>query len=145
MRGQYPRDKCIHQLFAEQVARTPDAIAAVFEGVSLTYGELNRRANCLACNLWHELGVGREIRVAVHLDRSLEYVVGVLRVFSRLAVCTYPWLSTTPWTGGGSCLKTVVRRLSSPRPHCRRRCSKPNLTVLDLPSVGGVSRSVCRR
>ena len=38
----YPRDKCIHELFEEQVDRTPDAIAVEFEGQRLTYRELNR-------------------------------------------------------------------------------------------------------
>ena len=37
----YPRDKCVHQLFEEQVERTPEAEAVVFEGNSLTYQELN--------------------------------------------------------------------------------------------------------
>jgi non-ribosomal peptide synthetase component F len=44
----YPKDKCIHQLFDEQVERTPNAIAVVFEKQQLTYDELNRRANQLA-------------------------------------------------------------------------------------------------
>ncbi|MEI7941283.1 MAG: hypothetical protein WCK27_31800, partial [Verrucomicrobiota bacterium] len=39
----YPRDKCVHQLFEEQVERTPEAVAVVFEGQSLTYRELNAR------------------------------------------------------------------------------------------------------
>ena len=39
----YPRDKCIHELFEEQVERTPDAVALVFEDQRLTYRELNRR------------------------------------------------------------------------------------------------------
>ena len=44
----YPRDKCIHELFEEQVERTPDAIAVVFEDQQLTYRELNSKANQLA-------------------------------------------------------------------------------------------------
>ncbi|WP_045739342.1 AMP-binding protein [Xanthomonas sp. MUS 060] len=52
----YPRDACVHELFEAQVARTPSAIAVVQGEVSLTYGELNARANCLAHSL-RELGV----------------------------------------------------------------------------------------
>jgi non-ribosomal peptide synthetase component F len=37
----YPQDNCIHQLFEEQVEKTPDAVAVVFEGLQLTYSELN--------------------------------------------------------------------------------------------------------
>ena len=51
----YPRDKCIHELFEEQAARTPDAVAVVFEDQQLTYAELNARANQLAptiCKDW---------------------------------------------------------------------------------------------
>ena len=44
----YPREKCIHQLFEEQVEKTPNAIAVVFEDQQLTYRELNNRANRLA-------------------------------------------------------------------------------------------------
>ena len=47
----YPRDKCIHQLFEEQVERTPDAVAVVFEDQQLTYRELNERSNQLAHHL----------------------------------------------------------------------------------------------
>lgn len=51
----YPRDKCVHELFEEQAERTPDAVALVFEDQQLTYRELNRRANHLAHTL-RELG-----------------------------------------------------------------------------------------
>ena len=44
---EYPRDRCIHQLFEEQAARSPDAVAVVHGGRSLTYGQLNARANQL--------------------------------------------------------------------------------------------------
>ena len=55
----YPRDKCIHELFEEQVEKTPDAIAVVFEDQQLTYRELNAKANQLAHYL-RRLGVGPE-------------------------------------------------------------------------------------
>ena len=49
----YPREKCVHELFEEQVERTPDAVAVVCEDQELTYSELNQRANQLAiCRLW---------------------------------------------------------------------------------------------
>jgi amino acid adenylation domain-containing protein len=75
----YPRDRCIHELFETQVARTPEAIAVVFEDQRLTYGELNRRANQLAHHL-RALGVGPETLVGVCLERSPELVVGLLGV-----------------------------------------------------------------
>ena len=67
------------ELFEAQVARTPAAIAAVYEGVSLSYTELNARANQLARCLIGQ-GVGPESIVALALSRSLEMVVGLLGI-----------------------------------------------------------------
>ena len=53
----YPRDKCIHELFEEQVEKTPDAIAVAFERQQLTYQELNRPRQPTR-SLSAELGVG---------------------------------------------------------------------------------------
>jgi amino acid adenylation domain-containing protein len=75
----YPQDKCIHQLFEEQVERSPDSIAVVFEGEQLTYKELNQRANQLAHHLQH-LGVGQEVLVGICMERSLEMIVGLLGI-----------------------------------------------------------------
>lgn len=75
----YPQEKCIHRLFEEQVERTPNAVAVVFENKQLTYQELNRRANQLAHHL-QEQGVGPEIQVGICVERSLEMVVGLLGI-----------------------------------------------------------------
>jgi amino acid adenylation domain-containing protein/non-ribosomal peptide synthase protein (TIGR01720 family) len=75
----YPRDKCIHQLFEEQVKRSPNSIAVVFEGEQLTYGELNAKANQLAHYL-QALGVKPETLVGICVERSLEMVVGLLGI-----------------------------------------------------------------
>ncbi|WP_138506146.1 non-ribosomal peptide synthetase, partial [Nostoc sp. PA-18-2419] len=75
----YPQDLCIHQLFDEQVARTPDAVAVVFENQHLTYGELNCRANQLAHYL-KSLGVGADVLVGICVERSLEMLVGLLGI-----------------------------------------------------------------
>jgi amino acid adenylation domain-containing protein len=76
---EYPEDRCLQQLFEEQVERTPDAVAIVFEGQELTYQELNRRANRVAHSLIG-FGVGPEVLVGICLERSLEVVVGILGV-----------------------------------------------------------------
>jgi amino acid adenylation domain-containing protein len=75
----YPRDKCVHELFAEQAERTPDALAVVFEEQSLCYAELNRRANQLAHYLQKQ-GVGPESLVGICLERSLEMMIALLGV-----------------------------------------------------------------
>jgi natural product biosynthesis luciferase-like monooxygenase protein/amino acid adenylation domain-containing protein len=73
------QDLCIHQFFEQQVEQTPDSVALVFESETLTYAELNRRANQLAHYL-HALGVGPEIIVGIYMERSIEMVVGLLSV-----------------------------------------------------------------
>ncbi|MBW4684065.1 MAG: amino acid adenylation domain-containing protein [Komarekiella atlantica HA4396-MV6] len=99
----YPQDKCIHQLFEEQVARTPDAVAVVFVDApcaasrsrsvsdrrrvdiqtqhvaSLTYHQLNCRANQLAHYL-RSLGVGADVLVGLCVERSLFIVIGLLAI-----------------------------------------------------------------
>ncbi|HEX9935823.1 MAG TPA: amino acid adenylation domain-containing protein, partial [Longimicrobium sp.] len=76
----HPAGLCFHHLVEAQVERTPGAAAVVFEGKTLTYRELNERANRLARHL-RRLGVGPEARVAVCLERSPEMVVAVLATF----------------------------------------------------------------
>jgi amino acid adenylation domain-containing protein len=75
----YPRDATVHGLIAEQAARAPDAQAVVFRGTSLTYAELEARANRLAHHL-RRLGAGPEARVGICLERSAETVVAMLAV-----------------------------------------------------------------
>ena len=77
--GEIPHDRCLNLLFEEQVARSPDAVAVVFEDRSLSYAELNRRANQLAHYLG-ELGVGPEVVVAVCVEPSVEMIVALLAV-----------------------------------------------------------------
>jgi amino acid adenylation domain-containing protein len=71
--------RCIHQLFEAQVEKTPDAVAVVFADQSLTYQQLNQRANQLARYL-QKLGVGAEVPVCICVDRSIEMVVGLLGI-----------------------------------------------------------------
>uniref|UniRef100_UPI0011AB338B non-ribosomal peptide synthetase n=1 Tax=Xenorhabdus miraniensis TaxID=351674 RepID=UPI0011AB338B len=75
----FPQNALVHQLFEQQAELTPDAIAVVFEGQFLSYGELNRSANRLAHHLI-ALGVQPDDRVAICVERSLEMVVGLLGI-----------------------------------------------------------------
>ncbi len=74
----YP-EGCLHDLFEAQVARTPDAVALVFNEERLTYEELNGRANQLAHHL-RSLGVGPEVLAGILMERSIELIVGILGV-----------------------------------------------------------------
>jgi amino acid adenylation domain-containing protein len=75
---EYPQ-RWIHELFEDQVARTPKAVAVEYEDEWLNYQELNRRSNQLAHYL-KNLGVGPEVEVAVCLEPSLEMVVAIMAV-----------------------------------------------------------------
>jgi non-ribosomal peptide synthetase component F len=76
----YPLEQCFPQLFEATVARTPYAVAVVFEDQQLTYQQLNARANIWARQLV-ELGVGAETIVALMCDRNLDFLTAMLAVF----------------------------------------------------------------
>lgn len=84
----YPRDKTITQLFEEQVEKTPDNIAVVFEDQKLTYRELNQRANSLA-NYLRSQKIGRNDIVGIMVNRSLEMIISILAVL-KSGACYIP-------------------------------------------------------
>ena len=75
----YSQERCVHELIADQVAKAPNAIAVTYQNQSLTYNELNWRANQVAHHL-RDLGVGCGSLVGICVDRSLEMVVGLLGI-----------------------------------------------------------------
>ena len=78
-RREYPRDLCVHELFEEQAARRPHAVAVAFGENRVSYAELNGRANRLARRL-RSLGVGPDAPVALCVERSVEMVVALLAI-----------------------------------------------------------------
>ncbi len=90
----YPRNKTISDLIENQVEKTPDNIAVIFQDQQLTYRELNEKANSLAHYL-RENGVGRNDLVGIMANRSLEMIVAILAVLKSGAAYipidpTYP-------------------------------------------------------
>jgi non-ribosomal peptide synthetase component F/acyl carrier protein len=75
----FPRDVCIHELFADRAADQPDATAVVFGDDRLSYRQLNEQSNQLAHHL-RSLGVGPDVLVGIYAERSMEMVVGLLGV-----------------------------------------------------------------
>ena len=75
----YPRSKGIHELFEEQVERTPEAIAIVYENQQLTYRALNQRANQM-CLYLQSQGIGLEMRIGLCMEPSLDLVVSLLGI-----------------------------------------------------------------
>lgn len=85
---EYPKEKSIHQLFEEQVVRTPDAIALEQGGVALSYQELNEQSSNLA-GLLHKNGVREGNKVALRLSRSCEFIVSVFGIL-KVGACYIP-------------------------------------------------------
>ena len=78
-RREYPGDRCVQELFEEQVQRTPQSVALAFGDEQLKYDELNRRANQLAHYL-RAVGVGPEVLVGIYLERSVHQIVALLAI-----------------------------------------------------------------
>ena len=76
----YPKEKCIHELFEIQVENNPTAIAVVYENQQLTYEQLNQKANQLAHYLVNEKNVKPDTLVGICVGRSLEMIVGILAI-----------------------------------------------------------------
>ena len=75
----HPKDRCLHELFEEQVERTPGAVAVAYANEQLTYRQLDERANQLAHYL-QKLGVVPDTLVGISMERSLEMIVGLLGI-----------------------------------------------------------------
>ncbi|MDD4111508.1 MAG: amino acid adenylation domain-containing protein [Herbinix sp.] len=75
----YPKNTTVHQLFEKQVKKHPNKPAIFFEGQSLTYSELNQKANQIARKL-RKLGVEKDVLVGMLMERSLEMIIGILAI-----------------------------------------------------------------
>ena len=91
---QYNVGKTLSKLFEEQVQKTPNDIAIVFEDKSMTYSELNKKSNQLA---WHlrNLGLGENSIVGIILPRSLEVIIAMLGAL-KAGICYIPIDPTLP-------------------------------------------------
>jgi amino acid adenylation domain-containing protein len=78
-RAAFPVVQCLHETFEKQADLWPERIALKYDGAEMSYGELNRRANCVARQLI-ERGVGPEVMVGLLADRSFEMLVGILAI-----------------------------------------------------------------
>jgi amino acid adenylation domain-containing protein len=108
--AEFPGPECVHELFADQAARTPDFVAVTCGGRHLTYRELDHQADRLAAVLRHA-GVAAEVPVGVSLHRSLDLVVAVWGVLKA----------------GGA---YVPLDPASPRPHLARIVADAGIRVV---------------
>ena len=75
----YPANRCIQELFEQQVRDTPEAAAVIFENERVSYAELNARANRLAHYL-RKRGIGPDMRIAICMQRSAEMIAALLAI-----------------------------------------------------------------
>ncbi|HHL31758.1 MAG TPA: amino acid adenylation domain-containing protein, partial [Oceanospirillales bacterium] len=92
--SKYHNNLCIHQLFQQQVEKTPEKIALTFAGQSLNYQQLNQQANQMAAYLL-EQGVEHETVVGLYLQRSMAMVVAILAIH-KAGACYLPLDSNQP-------------------------------------------------
>ncbi|MBP7653109.1 amino acid adenylation domain-containing protein, partial [Candidatus Dependentiae bacterium] len=83
----YPFDKTIVDLFEEQAAKRPDAVALVFKNIKLTYAELNEKSNCIANYLIDIIKVEEEEIIALEIERSENIIIAILGIIK--AGCAY--------------------------------------------------------
>ncbi len=124
--------KCIHILFEEQVEKTPDAVALVYEKQHLTYRELNNRANQLAHYL-KGLGVKPEVRVVICVERSLEMVIGILAIL-KAGGAYVPLDSAYPSERLAFMLEDVQTPILLTQTNLQNRLPLNNQTVVNLDS-----------
>ena len=120
------------ELFEGQAARTPEAIAVICGTKSLSYAELNARANRLAHHL-RSLGVGPEVRVGTYLERSTEMVVGLLGVL-KAGAAYVPLDLVTPQQRLGVMLRDAQARVLLTQRRLRFRLPDLDVRVVDLES-----------
>ncbi|MVA48940.1 amino acid adenylation domain-containing protein, partial [Agrobacterium vitis] len=126
----YPSDRLIHELFEAQVERTPEAVAVVHDEASLSYGELNARANRLAHHL-RGLGVRPDDRVAICVERSLDMVVALLAVL-KAGGAYVPLDPDYPSERLAFMLADSAPRLLLTTPHLAARLETEDLPVVEL-------------
>ncbi|RKH14792.1 amino acid adenylation domain-containing protein [Corallococcus sp. CA053C] len=122
-RADFARDSCLHDAFAAQARRTPDALAVVCRDAQLTFRELDARANQLAHRL-QVLGVGPDVRVVLCVERSVEALVGILGTLKAGGAYvpidpSYPreWLAHVLQDTGAPVVLTQQRLRDSLPPH----------------------------
>ena len=104
----YPKDKTVIDLFEEQVEKTPDNIALVFEGNKLTYRELNNRANSLA-NYLKEKGIMPKDNIGIMQDRGIDIVITILALL-KLGVAYVPMDANSTLTSRRHIIKNAMLR-----------------------------------
>ncbi len=126
----YPRDKCIHNLFEAQATQIPTNIAAVCEDKKLTYEEINQKSNQLAHYLRSQ-GVKNETIVGLYVERSLDVIVGILGIL-KAGGAYLPIDSTLPIDGVNFRLSDAKASIVLTQQALSQRISNHTTTIICL-------------
>ncbi len=126
----YPRGQRVHELFEIQAHRTPDAVAIVCNNETMTYEELDHRANELAANL-RRLGVGPDMTVGVCLDRSLDLMAALLAVW-KVGGAYLPIDPCSPAARTTFMLRDAYARVLLTDGRCDRHAIPETTTIYEL-------------
>ena len=129
-------NKCIHHLFEEQVARTPNAMAVMLGEQQLTYRQLNERANQLA-NYLQGLELGLDVPVGLLVEPSIEMVVGVLGIL-KAGAAYVPIEPREPVNKIADILQATNSPVLLTQQNYLSRCSEDNLSIIALDSAWDV-------
>src|SRR6185503_14782270 len=135
----YSMDQCVHELFEQKAAETPEAVAVVYEDEQLSYGELNRRANQVAHYLIG-LGVGAEVAVGLCVERSLEMLVGVLGIL-KAGAAYLPLEPSYPGARLSFMLADAGATVLLTQPHLRERLGDIAAEVVCVDEITGQSEA----
>ena len=138
----YPSDKCLHQLFEEQVERSPDAVAVSDETKTLSYSELNARANQLAHHL-RDVGIVPEMRVGLLAERSTEMIVGILGIL-KAGAAFVPLDPQQPFERISFMLADVQSPLVVTQQHLAEKVPANVAFIIQLDADGEESRAYSR-
>ncbi|SFE91411.1 non-ribosomal peptide synthase domain TIGR01720/amino acid adenylation domain-containing protein [Chitinophaga sp. CF118] len=137
---EYDLDQTLVSLFAKQVLNSPDAIALVHEGVTLTYGDLDKKSNQLAHYL-KEKGVGEEMLIPVCMDRSPDLIVSILAIL-KTGAAYVPVDAGYPQDRITYMLEDCNSRLVITTLRYAHLCSDVELVCVDTPIWNGPDSSL---
>ncbi len=126
----YPQEELVHRLFEEQVERTPDVVAVMYERKSLSYAELNEKANQLARYL-RQRGVGADHLVGIFVERGLEVIIGMLGIL-KAGAAYVPLDPAHPLERLAYMLKDADPKVLLTQEHLRERLPLTTASVIAL-------------
>ncbi|QTA91522.1 Non-ribosomal peptide synthetase [Desulfonema magnum] len=137
----YPIDKTVTDLIENQVEKTPDSTAVIFEDQQLTYRELNTRANQLSYHL-KNLGAGPEVLIGICAERSLEMIVGIYGIL-KTGSAYVPLDPDYPSERLGFMIRDAGISLLLTQKHLAHRFSMGDIQIICLDTDGPAIAQLC--